>query len=92
MLYHVDFNMACGAPHHVDFNMLREPEVDTLIIRSRVSCEEAHSFTIATAAPIGAAGRPNRGGSYETGSDGAAGGPPGARQVPTGPGGPMGTP
>ena len=36
VLYHVDFNMACGAPHHVGFNMLREPEVDTLIVRSRV--------------------------------------------------------
>ena len=40
---------------------------------------------VASAAPIGAAGRPNRGGAYETGSDGAAGGPPGARRVPTGP-------
>ena len=35
--------------------------------------------------PIGAAGRPNRRGSYETGSDGAAGGPPGVRWVPRGP-------
>ena len=35
--------------------------------------------------PIGAAGRPNRGGAYETESDGVAGGPPGARRVPTGP-------
>ena len=41
--------------------------------------------TSRSAAPIGAAGRPNRGGAYETGSDGAAGGPPGARRVPTGP-------
>ena len=40
---------------------------------------------VASAAPIGAVGRPNRGGAYETGSDGAAGGPPGARRVPTGP-------
>ncbi len=46
------------------------------------------------AAPIGVAGRPNRGGgSYERGSDGAAAGPPGGRRVyPTGAGGPIGTP
>ena len=44
-----------------------------------------HKLQVASAAPIGVVGRPNRGGSYETGSDGAAGGPPGARRVPTGP-------
>ena len=40
---------------------------------------------VAPAAPIGAAGRPNRGGACEMGYDGAAGGPTGARRVPTGP-------
>ena len=51
----------------------------------RYASEPCGALQVASAAPIGAAGRPNRGGAYETGSDGAAGGPPGVRRVPTGP-------
>ena len=42
--------------------------------------------------PIGAAGRLNRGGSYSTGSDGAAGGPLGPVGPPEGPWGRRGVP
>ena len=48
--------------------------------------------TIALAAPIGVAGRPNRGGAYKAGSDGAAGVRRGSVGSRRGPGGPVETP